>query len=92
MSEPLNVEGTPAVAVERVVVPPPVDSRQRVITATVTLRVRTTRPEHMIKVAQNRKRDLKDWFDRHWKDIENVGSYCDDMSYEVEMSVENPED
>jgi hypothetical protein len=64
---------------------------QRIITATVTLRVASYRPEEMLKTAEFRKRDLEAWFKRHMPDIETVGSQFDQITLDVSMGVEGEE-
>lgn len=69
------------------------DIRQRIITATITLRVGSSKPERMVEVAHRRRLELKAWLDRHWRDIENdVPSMFDEMSFEVTESVEGEGD
>lgn len=93
MSEASNVEGAPAVAVQRVIIPPPADTRPRIITATITVRVGSHRPEEIPRVAHIRRRELDEWIKRHWKDIENaVPSMFDDMTYDSTITVEESDD
>ena len=95
MSEEINQPKTesvvPVSSSECVV--PPADTRARIITATITLRVGSIRPEKIAKVAQRRKAELIAWIERHWRDLENdVPSFMDELSWDIEMTAENPED
>lgn len=60
-------------------------TRQRVITATITVVVNTHDKAKMLEVAGFRKRDLEDWLKRHRKDIENEMAYSDAISINVVM-------
>ena len=66
---------------------PPV--RPRRITATITVDVYTLKTQDALKVATNRQRDLKDWLNRHRKEIENEMSLLDDVTIEIDIGYQD---
>ncbi len=64
----------------------------RMITATIRVVVHVHDRSQSLQVSQYRKRDLEDWLKRHRKDIENEMAYCDEVSIDVVMGFNKPEE
>ena len=50
----------------------------------IELRVHVANPATLPTVASNRRNALEDYIKRHWPEIEQIGSYLDEVSYRIE--------